>query len=450
MDVAPDVTETLMPNAASRRASIGDAGAKAPRVRIVFLEDRTNKQSVSALWGAIAESPAAPHVEVVISRQGRLPEPLAGTSPLAAPPVLAFSFQTPDAAAAAARVRTMRRRYAATRNPPVFLAGGPHATGDPEGTLRLGFDFLIAGEAEEARPALLLAMAERRPTDGVPGLCRREGDAVRLSPPAPPVDFEAAPPFPLGTGRYATLEISRGCPHGCAYCQTPSLMGRTMRHRSVDRILRYAEGAHRVGMKDLRFVTPNALAYGSADGRTPEPSRIEELLARAGAVFGREHVFFGSFPSEVRPESVTDETAALVKRLAANDNVVLGLQTGSDRMLRRIHRGHDADEVFRAVDVLLRHGFKTIVDFILGLPGETEEDRRATREAMEKLARKGAFVHTHFFMPLPGTPLGGEEPVPLDEEMRLFVERMGGASVQFGQWKTQERIARKAARFRRR
>jgi B12-binding domain/radical SAM domain protein len=219
-------------------------------------------------------------------------------------------------------------------------------------------------------------------------------------------------------------------------------MGRRMRHRSVDRILEAAEGARRAGMRDLRFVTPNALAYGSADGRTPDPAKVEELLRRGGELFGRDHVFFGSFPSEVRPEAVTEETAELVQRLAANDNVVLGLQSGSDRMLRTIHRGHDAEEVFRAAAILRRRGFKTIVDFILGLPGETDEDRKSTRAAMERLAAMGVYVHTHFFMPLPGTPLWKETPGTVDEETRLCVERLAGTSIQFGQWKAQQRIAR--------
>ena len=165
-------------------------------------------------------------------------------------------------------------------------------------------------------------------------------------------------------------------------------------------------------------------------------------------VFGRDHVFFGSFPSEVRPESVTHEAMALVRRLAANDNIVMGAQAGADSALERLHRGHRFDEVLRAVDLVRGAGLLPIVDFIYGLPDETLDERRATHAAMETVAARGAIVHSHVFMPLPGTPLAKAAPGRIDPETRALLERLSGSGTQTGRWREQERTAQRVAAFR--
>jgi radical SAM superfamily enzyme YgiQ (UPF0313 family) len=174
---------------------------------------------------------------------------------------------------------------------------------------------------------------------------------------------------------------------------------------------------------------------------------VERLLAESGRLFGRGHLYFGSFPSEVRPETVTPELAGMVRRLARNTNIVIGSQSGSDRLLEQIHRGHTVADVVRAVEIITREGLLPIVDFILGLPGETPEDRRETLALMERLVGLGAQVHSHAFMPLPGTPYGGALPAAIDEETRRFMLRLDGTGRQIGKWREQAERARDVARF---
>ncbi len=169
-------------------------------------------------------------------------------------------------------------------------------------------------------------------------------------------------------------------------------------------------------LTDLRFVSTNAFAWGSADGQTPNPAGIEALLNALGGIFDKGRIYFGSFPSEVRPDSVTLELAAMVRRLAGNDNVVIGAQSGSDRMLERLRRGHDVAQVVRAVEILRNAGFRVYVDFIFALPGEREEDQRLTRVLMRRVSDLGAIVHGHAFLPLPGTPLHRAQPGRVDAE----------------------------------
>ena len=419
-------------------------------VRVLFVEERYNKHSVAALAGAMEAAEDAGWLAVGFLKTASLPWALL---PLAGWPerlVLAYSFHTLNVPAVARQVETIRAFAAKHGVEFLLLAGGPHASGDPAGTLALGFDVVIRGEGEAALGAFLQAVAEERPWTEVPQLVWREqagpesGGAASGSP---AVDLDRYPPFAARHRRFAPIEISRGCPWACRFCQTTFFLGGRMRHRSVDSVLHHAGVMRSLGPRELRFVSPNAFAYGSPDGHSPNPAWVERLLVESGRLFGRGHLYFGSFPSEVRPETVTPELAGMVRRLARNTNIVIGSQSGSDRLLEQIHRGHTVADVVRAVKIITREGLLPIVDFILGLPGETPEDRRETLALMERLVGLGAQVHSHAFMPLPGTPYGGALPAAIDEETRRFMLRLDGTGRQIGKWREQAERARDVARF---
>ena len=114
--------------------------------------------------------------------------------------------------------------------------------------------------------------------------------------------------------------------------------------------------------------------------------------------------------------------------------VILGGQSGSDRLLAERGRGHDAETVDRAVAVALECGFRPSVDFVFGLPGETEEDRAATRRQIERLARTGARVHAHAFDPLPGTPWRSEPRGAIDPATGALLARLHQGGRAYGEW----------------
>jgi B12-binding domain/radical SAM domain protein len=214
-----------------------------------------------------------------------------------------------------------------------------------------------------------------------------------------------------------------------------------MRHRSVEAVAHWVREGVVAGYSYLRFVAPDAFAYGSPDGRTPNLEAIERLLFEMNQLMERELIYFGSFPSEVRPENVSAEALALVTRYAANDNIVFGAQTGSPRLLKELQRGHTVQDVYRAAEFTLRAGLKPIVDFIFGLPGETEEDQRLSLRLMEDLAAMGATIHSHTFMPLPGTPLADAPPGWVTPEVESILGRLGKDGLHTGQWRKQEELA---------
>ena len=104
--------------------------------------------------------------------------------------------------------------------------------------------------------------------------------------------LDTYPPWPNSGQLFCQVEITRGCPIGCAFCQTPYLFGRKVRHRSLPALETILRDSVRTGHQFTRFVAPNAFAYGSRDGRTPNPSAVASLLTIARRS-GLKKVFFG-------------------------------------------------------------------------------------------------------------------------------------------------------------
>jgi B12-binding domain/radical SAM domain protein len=290
----------------------------------------------------------------------------------------------------------------------VTIAGGPQASACWEEVARAA-DYVVVGEGERTLVRLLDAI-EDGTAPPVPGTATADNGLV---PADHAVLLDAYPPF---SHRKGYIECSRGCPHACAYCQTPRLFPGGMRHRSIGACVDTARA-----LPDVRFVSPNAFAYGS-DGRRPrfeKVRRLLEALAREDAT-----VWFGTFPSEVRPEFVTDESLGLVREYCANTRIHFGVQSGSDRVLAALGRGHTVTDGLVAVDRVLDHGFVPVVDVILGFPFESDAEQEATLALAENLARRGCRIHAHRFTPLPGTPLASRPARPLVPSARPRLGRL--------------------------
>jgi len=362
-----------------------------------------NRTSIAALLAVLEQELPDGLVEPRLATSKEQVEPSTG--------LVVLSLMSAQLTPTLAEIRWLRERRGAGL---AIVAGGPHPATDPTGMLAAGVDWVAVGEAGSSFVELVRAIRRgERPPRGILG-----PDASQ--------DLDRYPPWPRSGALFATLEISRGCPGRCAYCQVPVLHGHRMRHRSVAGLEPVFRQAVATGHSFTRFVSPNAFAYGSADGRMANPRALERLL-RAARQSGLERVFLGSFPSEVRPETVTDETLALVRDLCANRGVVVGLQSGSDALLRRVGRGHSVEQGVEAVRRIARAGLRPLVDFIFGLPGETSEDRRLSLELIRRLSDEhGARINTHLFMPLAGTPLAGAPPGTVDAATRELLRELVG------------------------
>ena len=312
--------------------------------------------------------------------------------------IMIYSFSSPQA-------QSIFREVRQSKTSSIFIAGGPHPSARPEETLRY-FDYVVVGEGEETLPELVLVLQNGGDVSSVRGIAFKENDRIVYTGKRDEIDLDMYPAFDPDI-MHSTIEITRGCPFSCAYCQTPQLFGRMMRHRSIDVIARYAQF-----LGDIRFTSPNAFAYGS-DGIHPRADKIEALLK----ALPRRRAFFGTFPSEVRPEFISDRLLELLSEYCINTTLNMGGQSGSRRMLDMINRGHTVEDIIVGAEKCLTHGFTPVVDFIFGLPNETEDDQHETLKLIKWLTGKGAKVHSHYFMPLPGTPFENMAPAPLSVEV---------------------------------
>ena len=401
---------------------------------LVLFYARPNRFSFHALIGALEADAAFDDLDIVLARKPDDLVPHAATAIRKyGRAVLAFSVMT----AHVPRIRRMLPLLKAKLGPAaVLVAGGPHAAADPNGMLELGFDFIVCGEGEESFPGLLKAIGGACDIGGVRGIAYRENGAVRSTGRAGVVDLDRYPPFAVRHRRSGPIEITRGCPFVCGFCQVSALFGTRPRHRSVAAIVKYVEVLRENGLWDVRFISPNAFSYGSPDGKQLNLPALRELLSASRETIGeRGRVYFGSFPSEVRPEHVTPETVALVREFCDNDNVIVGAQSGSECMLDLCGRGHTVDDVFRAVDVIAGAGLTANIDFIFGLPGETADDVDATLRVVEALLANGARIHAHRFTPLPQTRFSGAAPGRLSAKTLSLFGRLAATGAVYGEWR---------------
>jgi B12-binding domain/radical SAM domain protein len=326
-----------------------------------------------------------------------------------------------------------------------LIGGGPHASARPADLLDAGFDHVAIGEGERLITDLLWYLMNDKDPGEIDGVVSEKMESYPIPKRLPKVDLDEYPPFALDMNILGPIEVTRGCPFACKFCCTPFLAGKGVRHRSVDSVVTWLNRAvQRRGFRRTWFLSPNALSYGGK-GRELILDKLEDLLKGASSVDGLEDVFFGAFPSEVRPEFVTKEALDLLRSYVANETLQIGLQSASDRVLDMAKRHHTVREGLDAIRTSFDCGFTPHVDMMFGLPGETSEELMASIEMCEDLAGMGAKVHGHVFMPLPGSAFENMPPGILDAESRSVLGELSRKGMLTGSWSTQETLAAELA-----
>lgn len=413
---------------------------------VVWAYRRTGKFAFHVLTGALATDARTAAVPVEFAN-GVDAVVAAARAALAAPGarvLIGWSFYSPDAAAMTAELAAVRAHLADARV--LHVCGGVHATAEPAATLRAGWDLVAIGEGERTVRDLVACVAAGGDPRALPGIASLAPDGtLRKNGRAERIELDDFPPFAPAHGRFGPIEITRGCVYACRFCQTPYFAGAAFRHRSVANVRHWARYLVGRGFRDFRFLTPTSMSYG-ARGPEPDLAAVEALLAGVREDIGpARKLWFGTFPSEVRPEHVTPASLALLRRYVDNRTLIVGGQSGSDRVLAASARGHDVAAIERAVALCHEHGFVPHVDFLLGLPGEEPADVEATLQLMDRLVARGAKVHGHTFLPLPGTPFRRAAPGALTDAVRQRLRQLASKGQLYGQWEQQEATARELA-----
>jgi tRNA-2-methylthio-N6-dimethylallyladenosine synthase len=233
----------------------------------------------------------------------------------------------------------------------------------------------------------------------------------------------------------AFVTVQRGCSYYCTFCIVPHVRGR-FDHRPMHEIVRDVRAQVTAGAREIMLVGQTVNAWRDADG-----NGFGDLL----------HVIAGErTASSLAPERLTfisphpkDFTEAMIAGFAEieglNPRIHLPLQSGSDRILRRMNRKYARAQFEERVAWIRRYlpDWAITTDLIVGFPGESEEDFLQTLE----LVRDGTFANafTFIYSPRRGTPAAQWEQVPREvsaERFRRLAEAQNAATRAYHERKT--------------
>jgi ribosomal protein S12 methylthiotransferase len=210
---------------------------------------------------------------------------------------------------------------------------------------------------------------------------------------------------------YAYLKVSEGCNNPCTFCTIPQMRG-LLRSRTVASLLKEAQGLEAQGVKELVLISQDTTRYGEdlGLGRTGLAQLVRALLAETSFPWIR---FLYAYPKTLHPGVF--ELMANEKRFVPY--VDMPLQHVSRRILAAMKRGGDAasylrqfEEIRKIVpDIALRS------TFIVGFPGETEENVREIEDFLESVQFDNLGVFTYSPEPGSGAAAAGD-PIPLEEK----------------------------------
>jgi tRNA-2-methylthio-N6-dimethylallyladenosine synthase len=211
--------------------------------------------------------------------------------------------------------------------------------------------------------------------------------------------FDHLPPARV-EGASAFVSIMEGCSKYCSYCVVPYTRGEEV-SRPLDDVLTEVAGLAAQGVKEITLLGQNVNAYRGAMGGTAEIADFALLLEYVAELPGIERLrYTTSHPNEFtqRLIEVYDRVPQLVSHLH------LPVQHGSDRILMAMKRGYTAMEYKSTIRKLraVRPGLSLSSDFIVGFPGETEDDFGKMMKLIDDVGFDASF--SFIFSPRPGTP----------------------------------------------
>lgn len=280
---------------------------------------------------------------------------------------------------------------------------GPDAADNPLLYLAAGADAVMTGEGELGAAAIVDAFQRGLPLGGVAGLILPDGQGgLRRTPPRRQEQALDSLPFPAwdlvdsgayreawtrAHGRFSwNMAASRGCPYACNWCAKPTF-GRRYTQRSADSI---AEEMARL----KREIAPDHIWFADdIFGMTDD-----WIAAFAEAVQRRDARI--PFMMQSRANLISDPVAAALAAAGAEE-VWLGVESGSQRILDAMDKGTRVESVRTATRALRRHGIRSGWFLQLGYPPEDWEDILLTRDLLREERPDEIGVSVSY--PLPGT-----------------------------------------------
>ncbi len=226
--------------------------------------------------------------------------------------------------------------------------------------------------------------------------------------------FDHLPPARVD-GASAFVSIMEGCSKYCSYCVVPYTRGEEV-SRPFDDVLTEVAGLADQGVKEVTLLGQNVNAYRGAMGGSGEMADFALLLDYVAEIPGVERIrYTTSHPNEFTRRLI--EAYARIPKLV--NHLHLPVQHGSDRILMAMKRGYTAMEYKSTIRRLraVRPDISLSSDFIVGFPGESEDDFSRMMTLIEDIGFDASF--SFIFSPRPGTPAANlADDTPKDVKLR--------------------------------
>ncbi|MDH5506897.1 MAG: B12-binding domain-containing radical SAM protein [Anaerolineae bacterium] len=281
-----------------------------------------------------------------------------------------------------------------------------------------GADYILTGEGEQRAVRLVQALANGDSRDKL-RLIDGLGSADFYTPPAAFIDEQdlnnlplpAWDLFPLDnywglrfahgpqeSKRYLPLLTSRGCPYPCKFCVVPATNAQKWRARSaksvVDEIEYYIQefGVREFHIEDL--------------DPTISDARIREICEH---ILARNLDIVWKIAAGTKVETIRDETTIDLMAQAGCRYISISPETGSPRVLKLMRKPFDLDHAVRLVKRMNKVGIRSQACFVLGFPGETQDDLKMSWDLVRDLTRQGVDEIALFIItPVPGSAIQDE------------------------------------------
>lgn len=208
-------------------------------------------------------------------------------------------------------------------------------------------------------------------------------------------------PEPSVDGPAAFVSIMEGCSKYCSFCVVPYTRGEEV-SRSVASVMQEVESLASRGVREIHLLGQNVNSYlGDIDG---DHADLAELIYYVAEVPGVERIRF----TTSHPMDFSDNLIQAYADIPALvDHLHLPVQSGSDRILEAMKRGHTAEEYRERIHKLrqVRPNISLSSDFIVGFPGETEVEFEDTMALIDEIGFDTSF--SFIYSARPGTPAAG-------------------------------------------
>lgn len=291
------------------------------------------------------------------------------------------------------------------------VVGGWHPSYNPESMLEHSeIDFVVMGEGERAMVELAaqISMGENSVsiTDVAGVAFRHEGKIIKNTPKF--ISNMDEIPFPafhllsinlydrsmeyLSVKPVDNMSIARGCPFNCAFCETSRLWGKTCRSFSPQRVVEDIQ--HLIanyGTKGIYFVNDNFTL------RKEKTIELCQLI--------RKNKIDIEWICDTRADLLSQDLLKEMKT-AGCKTIWFGIESGSPRILEKLHKDVTLEQTENAIKMCKDEGIQTACSFLLGIPGETIEDMKATFKFARKIDTD--WCRFNIFVAVPGSALYDE------------------------------------------